>query len=193
MMGESAGLFSLLGTAAGVGGQIAGSVGQAGAMRAQGQAARSIANVNAAGTELQAQDALLRGDQAIMRHGLSTRALLGQQVASAAGQGVSARSGTPAALQADTAAMSAADDATIKMNAYKEAMGLRMQASNQRFSGNMAYQAGRNNANNTLLAGGLGAARIGYSGLNDYYRYTPPLVVPSYGGLGSNEELGQYG
>jgi len=178
-MGESAGLFSLLGTAAGVGGQIAGSVGQAGAMQAQGRAARALGNANAAGMEIGAEDALARGEQAITRHGMSTKDLLARQVTSAAGQGVSVNSGTPLALRNDTAALSAADDNTLRMNAYKEAMGMRMQAGNQRFQGNMAYMSGRNNANNTLLAGGLGAARIGYSGLSDYYRYTPPLVVPN--------------
>lgn len=178
-MGESAGLFSLLGGAVKAGGQVTGAYQQSNAMRSQGQTARSLSNANAAISETEATDALARGEQAITRHGMSTRALMGAQRASAAGQGVAVGSGTPAALVADTAALSAMDDQTLRMNAYKESMGMRMQAANQRFQGNMAYRAGRNNANNTLLAGGLGAARSVSSGLDSYYRYTPPLVVPT--------------
>jgi|SRR6185436_4557650 len=180
-MGDLSGILGLVGTGVSAGAGMYGSISQAGAQGQQGYYAQQFAELNARSQEMQAADAIARGDQAILRHGLSTRALIGAQRASAAGQGVSVNAGSPLALQNDAAKLSAMDDQTLRMNAYKEAMGYRMGASNQRFQGTMQNYAAQSNASNTLLAGGLGAGRTIMGGVDAYYRNTPPLVVPHYG------------
>lgn len=180
-MGSSAGLFSLIGGATTGAASIANGYTQSRAYGLQGDYARRMGNVNASLSDIQAQDALRRGDLEANRLGIRTRQLIGEQRVSAAGQGVEVNSGSPLNLQTDTAALSMLDQSTIRNNAYKEAMGLRMEAATERARGNMAYRTGRFQASNSLLSGGLNALGSVGGGLYNYYRYTPPMTVPAQG------------
>lgn len=171
-------MFMLLGTGVSAGGTMLNASNQARAQRMQGDYASRMANVNARFTDFQAEDAIRRGDQSAQRLGLQTRQLIGAQRAAAAGGGVDVNSGSPLQLQVDAAGLSAMDQATIRNNAWKEAMGLKMESSLQRSQGAMARRTGRFNASMTLLGGEAQAlGQVGRAGY-DYYRYTPPMRVP---------------
>ncbi len=72
------------------------------------------------------------------------------------------------------------DQSTIRNNAWKEAMGLRMESSIMRSQGDMAARSGRFNARQTMLGGELQALGQVGRGAYDYYRYTPPMQVPNH-------------
>jgi hypothetical protein len=181
-MGSLSAITGLVGTGVSAGSTAVGAYSQSQAYTEQGRFSRSMGNLNANMTEMQATDAIHRGNVAANRQNLRTRLLIGRQRAVAAGQGVDVNSGSALDLQANAARMGVIDANTLKMNAYKEAMGLRMEGSNQRFRGDMAYKTGRGNSTNSLLAGGMSAARQVTSGVDSYYRNKPPLVIPSYSG-----------
>lgn len=180
-MGSTAAVTGLIGSGISAGTTAAGAYGQSQAALNQGRYGRSMANVNANMTEMAALDAERRGQFLSGRQSLRTQLLIGQQRTVAAAQGVDVNSGSALDLQADAARMGVLDRHTIKMNAYQEAMNLRMRGSNERFNGNMAYRAGRNRAFNTLLGGGMNAANQAVGALDTYYKYKPPggLMIPS--------------
>lgn len=178
-MGSTAAITQLAGAGASAASTGIGAYNQSQAMSAQGRFSRTFGNLNANMSDLQAGDAMRRGDLAASRQMLRTSMLVGSQRAAAAGQGVDVNSGSALDLQAQARRMGVLDANTIKMNAYKEAMGMRMQGANSRLRGDLSYMAGRNNATNTLLAGGLNMARQGYGAADNYYRYRPPMQVPS--------------
>lgn len=178
-MGVDAGTLGLISSGISAGAGVANAYTQSRAYTAQGDFARRMGNLNASMTDLQAQDAVLRGEEEAKRLGIRTRQLIGAQRASAAAQGVSVNSGSPLQLQTDAAALSALDQATIRNNAWKEAMGLRMEGAADRFRGNMAYRMGRFQASNSLMSGGMNALGQVGTGLYNYYRYTPPMKVPT--------------
>ena len=179
-MGIDAGTYQLIG---GIGSGVAtagNAYTQANAMRLQGDYSRRMGNLNARMAGIQADDAIWAGEQEAQRLGIRTRQLIGEQRASAAAQGVNVNSGSPLSLQANAAALSALDQATIRNNAWKQAMGLHMQQSSEYARAQMAYNTGRSNANSTLLAGGTNAlGRIGNAAYTSY-AYTPPMQVPTY-------------
>lgn len=132
---------------------------QSESLKAQGDYQRQIGEVNARFGEMQAQDALKRGDEAASAHKQKVNQMVGSQRAAMASQGIALDSGSALDIQQETATMGAADALTIKNNAWREAWGYRVQASNSRFQGQFAQMGAQNDARNTLLTGGLNAAR----------------------------------
>ncbi len=131
---------------------------------------QKIANRNADLVDDQAKDALIRGQQEVNALHRRTRALVGRQRAQAAAQGLDVTQGTPAELVDQSWAAGAQDESIARENAFREAWGLKKQASNIRTGGKFAYRAGRNQAIGTAL-GGLGeTARTYYQ-----YDYRPTI------------------
>lgn len=148
---------------------------QADALKRQGKAEEEISNQEARLLELQAEDALARGrveSANVLRKG---RFVKGAQHAGYAGQGVAVGTGTAAAVQAETDQMSGMDALTVQNNAFREAWGYRSAATTTRFEGKMKRIGNNNAARDTLLTGGLGAAKDITSGvyLNSKYKDTP--------------------
>jgi hypothetical protein len=144
-----------------------------------GQAQQSLANRNARLIEAQADDAITRGNEEAGALRMRTKRLIGSQRAALAGQGVSVGSEVAGDLRDDALGMSMQDEQQIKRNAYRDAWGLRGQASNQRLGGAYARRAGTNQAIGTVL-GGIGSASA-------YYQPNAPRVnrqpaAPSSGG-----------
>lgn len=146
---------SVIGGGAALGNGIA----QSGAYREQGRYAQSMGNINAGFADLQAQNALQRGELMAEREGQRAGATIGAQRASYAAQGVSVNSGSAATAQADTAGLSAIDQLMIRNNAAREAWGYNVQALNDRTQAKFAALSGKTNANSTLLTGGMGFAQ----------------------------------
>lgn len=142
------------------------------ATRAAGNYAYQVNEINALGSEQAAADALASGNLEAERLGRDTRSLKGSQRAAFAGQGVDVNSGSALDVQQDASKQGEIDQATIRSNAYKEALGLRTQAQGYRTAGAQALQAGNNTADamdqgakDTLVTGGLQAT----AGYLDYY------------------------
>lgn len=136
---------------------MVGAASQANAQREQGEYQRMQANENARMMELQAEDAVKRGDQAasgVRKNAIKTRA---DQRAAMAANGINMDEGSALSLQEETQAMGEEDVRTVKNNAWREAWGLRTQAQNTRASGGMAESAGKNAASMTLLTGAVRA------------------------------------
>ena len=192
-MGSTAGIMQLVGAGVGAGSTAVGAYSQSQAYTGQGRFARTMGNVNASMADLEAEDAIRRGGVMANRQNMRTALLIGRQRATGAAQGVDVNSGSALDLQANAARMGAIDASTIRMNAYKEAMGIRMKGSNERFMGNMAYSTGRFNANQSLLGGGMSATRQVYSGLDSYYKYQPPMSLGPYLGDSEGFKYNSYG
>lgn len=104
---------------------------------------------NAQYADWQAEDALQRGADAEVAHGVKVANLRGTQRATLAARGVALEEGSPLNILADTEQMGAADAAVIRANAGKEAWGHRVQASNYR--NNAGVLNARADAENPLL------------------------------------------
>jgi hypothetical protein len=141
------------------------SIAQSGAIRAQGRYAQTGLENNAQLAELAAQDATKRGRLENAKLLQKAGDLVGTQRTSYAGQGVDVNAGSAADVQADTAAQAAKDALTLQNNAYREGWGHRVEAQNYRNAARMTHLGARNDANMTLLSGGLGFSRDVMNGL----------------------------
>lgn len=141
------------------------------AARAQGAYATRTNNLNAEYADQSARDAIARGDLEAERLQTQTRGTVGSQRASFGAQGVDVNYGSSMDVQGDTLKMSGVDADTIRMNAYKDSLGLKTQAEGYRSAGDMAkrqaegeFGAANAAANTTLITGGLRATSqyLGY-------------------------------
>lgn len=138
---------------------------QASAASAQGQYQKTIFDQNAKMADLQATDALQRGQLAEQRSRLETRQQIGSTRADLAAQGIDVGSGSAADVQASQAGVGELDALTIRNNAAREAYGYKVEALNASqqgrlaaFSGDQAASGYRVRGVSTLLTGGLNVA-----------------------------------
>jgi hypothetical protein len=139
--------------------QVGSSVAQADAERRQGKFQQAMARINERRTTLEAEDAMVRGEKEAGRYQKQVNQVIGQQRSGYAAQGVVVSSGTAASIQEETAKIGAEDVQTIRNNAFREAMGFKNQAQQSALSGRMARRAAEFQADQTLISGGLEAAR----------------------------------
>lgn len=146
---------------------------------AQKKAARQqrfLAQKNADLLDKSANDATDRGNEEAMLITRRARGLRGEQRAAFASQGVDVNTGTALDLQNETTSLGGLDAEQTRKNAFREAWGIRAQASNQRLSGDFAYSAGMNQAKasrNQAYGTVLGGAGDSYRA---YYQYDAPKV-----------------
>jgi hypothetical protein len=119
-----------------------------------GNAESDVANYNASVADMQATDALERGEVNAAIRGRTTKKIIGASRAGMAAQNVDISSGSAADVQGDAAYLGALDVATIKNNAAREAWGYRVQAVDYRNRGRIALQTGQMRAGRTLLTAG---------------------------------------
>ena len=122
----------------------------------------AIHRYNARVAELQAKDALKRGDVAAGDLRKQVRQLKGAQRAAAAAQGIVVDQDVAADLLEDTDRQAAEDERRIKLNAALEAWGYRVQATDSRARAQLARFEARNDAAGTLLASTARFADTGY-------------------------------
>jgi hypothetical protein len=129
-----------------------------------GKYAKQVAEINAQVGEIQAQDALGRGENAVVKHAMGVRTLVGAQRASlsAQGQDVNDPSTSAVDVQADAAYLSKLDQVTIRNNAAREAWGYRVQAQNAKMQGSIAETSAFNKATETLIGGAAGYWKTKY-------------------------------
>ena len=136
---------------------------QSRALKQQGKFESQIANQNAALAEIQAKDALLRGDQERQTYQLQVKKLLGSQRARLAAQGLDLGSGSALDVLQDTARAGAYDAMTIKNNAFREAMGYEIASTEYRTQGTLARLTAKQKSTQTILTAGMQIANIGAS------------------------------
>lgn len=161
---------------------------QASAMTAQGMYQNEMMQANAGIADLQAEDAIKRGDAEANRYGSQVRSVIGSQRANFSGQGVDVNKGSALETQVGTAEVGAQDQVTIKNNAWMEAWGYRAGAADMRRQGQLAMMGANNNSRNTLMAGGLNAIN-NLAGAYGNYRqgnYIGGTKKRSNGGGGNN-------
>lgn len=164
---------------------------QAQALKRQGAYQRSMYELNARFAEINAEDAIRRGDRAARDLKTQSRGLIGSQRVGFAAQGVSVDTGTAVAVQEDTDRLSTIDAMTIKNNAWREAWGYRVEAATGRAQGQMAQTAAGNAARSTLLTAGLQGitgfvSAGGFKGISSYLQSSEaPLTTDFFNAGGS--------
>jgi hypothetical protein len=133
---------------------FAGSAISAGSQLAAGEHNAKALKYNAKIARMQADDALFRGEEDVMRAQRKGAQVRGAQRVALAAQGVDVNQDTAALVQKDTARAVAEDVATIRNNARREAWGYRVQATNLKSQARMSRYEGRSGAAGTLLGGG---------------------------------------
>lgn len=136
------------------------------ATKAAGEYQRRLADMNSRLAQIQAEDAIRRGDKSARQLQRDAKQLQGAQTAGYAAQGVDVSSGSAAAVQEETMTLAALDEMEIRNNAMREAWGHKMNALNYNAQGAMNQLSANYDAKNTLLTGGWNT--VG-SGVKSYY------------------------
>lgn len=142
--------------------ELATSLSQSAAERAQGDYQKQQFDTNARLAELQGEYAISQGEQAAQALSSQSKKLIGSQRAAFAAQGIEVSTGSAADIQVETAGQAALDVSTIRNNAWREAWGYRVQAQGYRAEGQQRKLASEFSANQTLLTGGLRAIKTKY-------------------------------
>jgi hypothetical protein len=179
-----------MGTGAGLGimaaSSLASGISEGEAARAQGDFAAAQGEANAKMAELQASEVEKKGqkDASIFRR--KGRGQIGAQKAALAAQGIDIGSGTAAEQIEESGQFLEEDASRIRMNAIREAYGLKTEAINLRTQGQFDQIAGKAKQRSSLLTGGLKAAGYGAEG---YAKYREANPLPKV----SNLKPGQHG
>lgn len=107
----------------------------------------------------QAKFVVEQGDFAAQKIRLDAAKIMGEQKTSYAAQGVSVATGSAAAIQEETEMLSEQDVKQTKLNAAREAWGMREQAKVNRWKGDRTMAQGRLSAIGGLL--GTGGSVVG--------------------------------
>lgn len=144
-------------TAVGVGSQLITANAESKAIKSQSQFQAQQLEGNAALSEIQAQDAIKRGQNDARRLRIQTRQSVGSARAALAAQGQDLASGDALAIQQDLVGFGAEDEETIKNNAWREAFGYRSQAAEQTIQAGFTRSTGKYRAKQAILTGGFNA------------------------------------
>jgi len=134
---------------------------QANAMEAQGEYQKKVGEMNARSLSSQAEDVELRGNAAALRRQQQTLKLDASQRVAMAASGVSVESEMAQNVSDDTAAIGMADADAIRTNAWRQAWGMKSDASNSALQGEFQKMASQNTARNTMTTGVNEAAGYG--------------------------------
>lgn len=148
-----------------------GAYAQSQALKTQGDFEKQQYDTNVRLAQMQADDAIARGDKSAQLLQRQTKGQIGSERADMAAQGIDIDSGSAAEIQKDTAEMSKIDETTIRNNAWREAWGYKVQANDTAAKGEMAQIGANNAANNTMLTGGMkflqSGMQVGYEATKD--------------------------
>lgn len=141
-------------------GDVAATVMNSEATRTQGKYQQFAANMNARFLEKEAEGVIKQGDKDAIEYGKQVKSILASQTASyaAAGLDVSDYDSSLGDLQRDTERLGKIDQLTIKKNAWEQAWGIRADAMQMKFSGQMQRQFSQVEANRGLAVAGLQGA-----------------------------------
>lgn len=147
---------------AAIGLQALGSVQQAQAQKAAGNANAAILEANANVADTAAGDAALRGGAAAGRLRIEAGRVAATQKSGYAGAGVDTQSGSPLDVLSDTAGLSELDARIIESNATREAWGYKTQGADFRRRAALSRMGGNAAAEGTILGGVGRVAQMAY-------------------------------
>lgn len=128
---------------------------QSKAQKSEGAYQSQQLETNSRIANLQAEDAIFRGNQDATKHDQQIKKLIGAQRAALGAQGIDINSGSALDVQADTAGQGAIDTQTIRNNAFREAWGYRVQANDYSSQAEFAKLSAANKSKNTILTAGM--------------------------------------
>ena len=134
------------------------------AAKARSKYEAGVSKRNAGVAEMQAQDALKRGQAAEELQRKKTALIIGQQRAGFAGQGTEVGYGSPLDILGDTASAGELDALTIRTNAEREAWGYRNQQ--RQFLADEAIS--KSSAKSSAMDGVLGIGESMISGASQF-------------------------
>lgn len=114
--------------------------------------------------KMKAEDTVRQGDYDADTLKRKSKGIIGSQRAGFASGNIDINSGSALDVQGDTAAETEIDAIAIRNNAFREAMGYKMEASNMKSQAKIVKATGRASANLSLLGGGVSA-------VGNYYQY----------------------
>jgi hypothetical protein len=123
--------------AAGTALQVKSSMDQADAQNKANSYNAAIQNRNAEIANIEADQALQRGQVAVNQHNMAVKGMIGKQRADAAGSGLLIDDGSNLDVVSDTAGYGKLDAMTIENNARREAWGYKLNAANSTASANL--------------------------------------------------------
>jgi hypothetical protein len=153
--------------------------------RMQGQSTEQAAEFNSRMMELQAKDAIRRGDAKADQIASRSAQIRGAQKASYAAQGVAVDTGSPVDVASDTAYQAEQDMSQAKVDAWRESWGYKTQAEDTRNQGKLARLSGDASADATALTGGL---RFASGALRSYGDWKGGQLTPKIGPQRSQEQ-----
>lgn len=137
--------------------QLSSSYAQSSAIESEGNYQKSISDINSRFADINAEDAIKRGDKEAIELKKQAKRMIGTQRVNLATQGIDIESGSALDVQEDTAGQAELDAITIRNNAWKEAWGYKVQSLNYSIEGEFAKLSAKNKSRNTLLTGGVQA------------------------------------
>ena len=137
--------------------------GQAQAMEAQGDYQNTMSQINARNAERMGKKAIERGNKSAADFRSKVNQMIGTQKTAYAASGVDIGYGSAKQVQEQTRTLGYDDAITIENNAFLESMGFEQDAFNKKQAGKMGQAALNNQAQQTLISGGLRIAEMAYS------------------------------
>lgn len=177
-MGALSSTFLIASAVLSAGSSVAGGVAQRRAARGAEREGRRLA-----------EDALARGEEGVARYRDDLSQLLGAQTVGAAAQGIDPNQGSAAQIREQTEAIGEEDIATIRLNAMREARGIRSQAGAQAQQLRAASIGSFGQAGSTLLTTGVDAwsswnrGRVTQSAFNRTANRVNGIIDGALGGL----------
>lgn len=137
---------------------LAGASGEAESIRQQGAFQQQQLRFNKKLAEIDAKDAVERGEEQVKDLKSQAAQVQGSQKAALAAQGIDIDVGTAVGIADQTQKQVETDVARVRNNAWREAWGFKIEASNLGTQARQTGIAASNQASSTILAGGLNAA-----------------------------------
>lgn len=141
----------------------------------KGQAAyqKAVTQINAKLANMQAEDALKRGETTARDYKKEVEGMIGTQRVAMAAQGVDVNFGSAKDVQEQTRHQMERDILTIKSNAFREAWGYKVEATNLSYAGKFMEISAKNQSTQTLITGGMNALNYGLQGYGSYSKNNP--------------------
>jgi hypothetical protein len=159
---------------------------------AAGAAQQDVANsqadlldYNAHNSDLQAADAVERGEETASRLALQVKSTIGRQRTGLAANNVDVGYGSAVDVQADAAYLGSLDESTARLNASRAAWGYSVQAEDQRRGAAIARKGGVNAA----AAGQAAASASNWQVAGTLLGGTTSLLSQKYGFGGGGESV----
>lgn len=125
---------------------------------------RDIANMNAEFAELDAYDALIEGESVKARSQAEVDAILGQQQARLTAADVDVTYGSASTIAEESRFIADLNKMEIENRYRNQALGLKQQARQYRFGGEMELARGEQRASDVMFGSVLGAGQAGLTG-----------------------------